>query len=194
MSLDKYPNWFAQVAEGNFSKHLNLFKDKEINCLQIGTYTGDATMWLFNNILTNTQSTITDVDTWGGSDEEVHKKMDWNEVEELYDSRTEQFREDGRLVKVKNTSDNFFLENPRVFDFIYVDGDHTAMATLKDGLNAFKVLKPGGILAFDDYTWSSGTGDIMKDPKPGIDAFLLFHKKNISVIEINWQVWVMKNA
>lgn len=194
MTKNSYPNWFAQTAESNFSKHLSFLKDKEIHCLQIGAYTGDATEWLFANILTNQNSTLTDVDTWLGSDEAVHKSMDWSDVEEVYDSRTKQFIEDGRLIKVKNTSDNFFTTNTKVFDFIYVDGDHTAMATLKDGLNSYKVLKPSGIIAFDDYTWSAGTGDSMDDPKPAIDAFVLFHKRNTTPIEVGQQFWLRKNA
>ncbi len=194
MTKNNYPNWFTITAQTPFSKYLGEFKDKQVDFLQIGAYTGDATLWLFENILTNQESTLTDVDTWEGSDEVVHKKMDWDDVETVYNSRTEQFIEDGRLIKIKNTSNNFFSTNNNMFDFIYVDGDHTAMAVLKDGLSAFNYLKPGGVLAFDDYTWSEGSGDIMRDPKPAVDAFLLFHKKNISVIEIGSQVWLRKNA
>ncbi len=194
MSLSKYPNWFSMTGRAPFSRHLNFFKNTEVNFLQIGAYTGDATTWLFENILTSDKSTLTDVDTWEGSDEPVHKDMNWENVESVYDSRTKQFIEDRKLVKIKNTSDNFFLSNNKHFDFIYVDGDHTAMAVLKDGMNSFRYLKPNGILAFDDYTWTSGTGDVMKDPKAAIDAFLLFYKKNITIIEISGQVWLKKNA
>lgn len=192
MESNKYPNWFAMTAESNFSKYLSRFKDSKVDFLQVGAYTGDATSWIFKNIFTNKDSTLTDVDTWEGSDEKEHKTLKWDDVETVYDSRTEQFREDERLVKVKNTSDVFFSTNSKLFDFIYIDGDHTAMAVLKDGLNAFKFLKTGGVLAFDDYTWSEGTGDVMRDPRAAIDAFLLFHKKNMSVIEVGQQVWLTK--
>lgn len=194
MKTTNYPNWFAQTAQTFFSKYLGEFKEKEVNFLQIGAYTGDATTWLFENILTNRKSTLTDVDTWEGSDEIAHKILDWGSVESVYDSRTKQYIEDKRLIKVKSTSKDFFDNNSKLFDFIYVDGDHTAMGVLTDGLESFSVLKPGGVLAFDDYYWVSGTGDPMKDPKPAIDALLLFYKKECSVIQIENQVWLRKNA
>lgn len=194
MEKGGYPNWFVLSAQARFSKHLAGFKGAEVDFLQIGAYTGDATSWLFENILTDHKSTLTDVDTWEGSDEPAHKSMDWGDVEAVYDSRTRQFVDEGRLVKVKSTSDIFFAHNAKEFDFVYVDGDHTAMAALKDGLNGFSFLKPAGILAFDDYHWMPRSGGLMNAPMPGINAFLSFLKDEITVIDIGAQVWLRKNA
>jgi predicted O-methyltransferase YrrM len=44
----------------------------------------------------------------------------------------------------------------RRFDFIYIDGSHVAPDVLLDAAMSFALLKPGGILAFDDYDWSPG--------------------------------------
>ena len=35
--------------------------------------------------------------------------------------------------------------------FVYVDGDHSSSAVFDDALTAHHLLKPGGIVAFDDY-------------------------------------------
>ena len=37
------------------------------------------------------------------------------------------------------------------FDLIYIDASHYAPDVLSDAVLAFKLLKPGGILIFDDY-------------------------------------------
>lgn len=184
----EYPNWFAAGARWYFSRHLPEFAGSDIKCLQIGAYTGDASLWLLQNILTNPESSLTDVDTWEGSDEEIHKTFDWTSVEDVYDSKTSRY---GNLRKFKGTSDDFFTSNSELFDFIYIDGDHTALGVLKDGMNAVTALKPGGILAFDDYTWRSGKGPIY-DPAQSIDAIRNAYANDFYTIDVGAQVWLKK--
>ena len=76
---------------------------------------------------------------------------------------------------VRQTSDEFFQENSKQFDVIFIDGLHTYEQTHKDVVNAIKCLKPGGWIALDDLlprTWiehhvpsispGAWTGDIWK--------------------------------
>ena len=126
------------------------------------------------------------------SNEEEHKEMNWQSVESVYDEKNSQWLGEGRLIKKKMTTDEFFASNDKQFDFVYVDADHTAMSVLRDGINAYKSLKVNGVLAFDDYLWTLGNGDVMKDPKPAIDALLLFYQKRCSVVEVGTQVWLRK--
>ena len=187
-----YPNWFEQYAESIFSRNLNEFKGRKVDFLQLGAYTGDATKWMFENVLTNSESTLVDVDTWEGSEEPIHDSLDWKTVENFYDEKNSQWLDESRLFKKKMTTNEFFASNDKQFDFVYVDADHTAMSVLRDGINAYKSLKVNGVLAFDDYLWTLGNGDAMKDPKPAIDALLLFYQKRCSVIEVGTQVWLRK--
>jgi len=187
-----YPNWFEQYAESIFSRNLNEFKGRKVDFLQLGAYTGDATKWMFENVLTNSESTLVDVDTWEGSDEPIHDSLDWKTVENFYDEKNSQWLDESRLFKKKMTTNEFFASNDKQFDFVYVDADHTAMSVLRDGINAYKSLKVNGVLAFDDYLWTLGNGDAMKDPKPAINALLLFYQKRCSVIEVGTQVWLRK--
>jgi hypothetical protein len=190
--MNEYPNWFLQGGgQFNFEKHLLHLQGTQINALQIGAYTGDATEWLFNRVLTNLESTLTDVDTWEGSDEPEHESLDWNSVEDTYNYRTSFYQESNRLHKKKMTSDEFFRVNETDYDFIYIDGDHTAPSVLKDGINAVKFIKVGGILAFDDYMWRSGKGPA-HDPYPAIDAIMLCFGDIFDIIEVGLQVWMRK--
>lgn len=191
MTTEQYPNWFMYGAVNLFNKYLEELKSREVHCLQIGAYTGDATEWLLQNVLTHPNSTLTDVDTWEGSDEIIHKEFDWQDVETVYIKRHQSSIDTGRLIKKKTTSNKFFKEDNKQYDFIYIDGDHTAVATLKDGLNGLDRLKLGGIIAFDDYTWDAGKGP-MNNPKAGIDGILLAHAQKLFTLEISSQVWLRK--
>jgi len=189
-----YPNWFEQSdAKRNFEKHLLPLADKEIKCLQVGAYTGDATKWMVENILKQEDSFLVDVDTWEGSDEAVHHNMDWKDVYKTYQEKNAKALAENRVLTMQMTSDRYFagIGQEQIFDFIYVDGDHTAFAVLRDGSNAYDKLKVGGILAFDDYIWSLNQGDFF-DPKPAIDALIHLLAGRVEKIEDNSQLWLKK--
>ena len=187
--MKKFPNWFEVTAEKNFEALLpeKMRNNPDFRALQIGAYTGDATEW----ILTNTKWELNDVDTWEGSQEYAHEKMDFHKVEAVYDSR---HSNNANLHKYKMTSDEFFNEyyfEPDAYSFIYIDGDHTASQTVKDGLIAFQLLKSGGIIAFDDFTWTSGKGKYY-DPRPGIEAFHHICEDMVELLVANSQAWFKK--
>jgi len=74
---------------------------------------------------------------------------------------------------------------------VYIDGDHTAPQTAIDGLNAFKFLERGGVMAFDDYLWNY-KGNAFLEPKRGVDAVLSICKDEYILIESGYQVWIKK--
>jgi hypothetical protein len=186
----EYPNWFKNI-QANFLVCLYILKNKKIDCLQIGCYTGDASVWLYDNIILHPESSLTDVDTWEGSDESLHHQMNWSAVESLYDSKTKKARKEKKIIKYKGTSDQFFQNNKKLYDFIYIDGDHTAKQTEIDADNAWECLRSSGILAFDDYEWTTDP-DIEKRPKPGINRFLAKHEGQFILMVKNYQLWVIK--
>ena len=186
----EYPNWFKQTAEDNFKTQLTPLAGKfNLRFLQIGAYTGDATVWLVDNILTQANSVLEDVDIWTGSDEDEHKAMDWADIERVYDSRIA-FRPN--VIKYKMDSREYLrsVEEP-TFDFIYIDGDHTAEGVLQDAVLAWRLLKAGGIIAFDDYLWEDPRG-IEYQPGWSIDTFVGIVKDDSEVLVSNSQVWLKK--
>ena len=87
----EYPNWFRPHTK-NFEYFLSQYKQiPNLNFLQIGAYTGDASEWILENILTDKTSYLKDVDTWEGSEESVHKSFDWFDLESFYDKRMSKF-------------------------------------------------------------------------------------------------------
>ena len=189
--MSKFPNWFAStVAQKNFADLLLRLSDKpDLKFLQLGAFTGDASIWLLNNVLLNEGCHLTDVDTWQGSNEEAHHSMDFNEVELTYDEKLKTYT---NVTKFKGKTIDFLRQAPLdYYDFIYIDADHTAIGVLLDAELSWLCLKSGGVLAFDDYEWSDGTGDAYR-PMPGINSFLERHKDELTLICKNWQLWVVK--
>jgi len=190
---DNFPNWFEQTAKNNFTMFalLPLDVSKPLSCLQIGTFAGHASEWMAKNLLKNPDSFLDDVDTWEGSDEPAHHQMDFGSVETAYDERMSRWLATGQVRKHKGFSGDFFRTCDTQYDFIYIDGDHTAEGVLKDAVDADRHLKPNGIMAFDDYTWSLGL-DPLLDPKPAIDAFMTVYGLHYAMMAVNNQVWLRK--
>lgn len=188
--MTDYPNWFQGISQDNFEQYLEHFKQQQnLAFLQVGAFTGDASKWMLDNILTGRNSTLTDVDTWKGSDEGAHHEMDFNDVEFVYDRKVLGY---DNILKYKMKSDDFFHKGLGSYDFIYVDGDHTAEQTYRDGCNAWNNLKQNGILAFDDYLWGEGLPDQSLAPKPGIDKFLEEREGQYQLLNKGAQVWIRK--
>ena len=131
-----------------------------LNYLEIGCFEGNCHLWMYENILKNSESKSYVVDPFekfptNPDNYEVFKK---NLIIYL----------DNILIN-KGYSDNILPDLPKnYFDIIYIDGDHSAEAAYKDGINSIDLLKSGGILIFDDYLWNG----IYKDLKLSLDAFI----------------------
>jgi hypothetical protein len=189
-----YPNWFAVTAQGNFEQFLTPLAGQEnLKFLQLGVYTGDASVWLCENILTADHCWLIDVDTWEGSDEPDHESMDFDDVLKVYQTKTEPYKD---KIKAFDSTTVFYLSairRPPSYDFIYVDADHTTVGVILDAELAWPQLKSGGIMAFDDYTWGHASGDPRLAPQVGIDLFLHRHLGDYELLAKNNQVWIRKH-
>lgn len=184
-----YPNWFFN----NISLFKNIlspyFGLSNLKFLQIGAYTGDASLWLLENILIEQSSILIDVDTWEGSEENIHKKFDWQDIESIYDIKMSKYK---NVIKKKVASFEFLSSCSDSFDFIYIDGDHTADGVYSDAVLSYPLLKVGGIMAFDDYLWHHDTNNPKLEPKLGIDKFLELVNDEVQIIHKAYQVWIKK--
>ena len=183
-----YPNWFDS-QKYNFENHLTKFKGKpNLKFLQVGTYTGDASDWLLTSILLDPSSTLTDVDTWQGSDEREHQAMDFDAIYGIYLNRMDKYE---NVMSIKGDSSYVLPNLKEKYDFIYIDGDHTEKAVYRDATNAWPLLKSGGILAFDDYLWGQDVHPELR-PMLAIDRFLEEKQDEHVLLSQDYQVWVQK--
>ena len=185
-----FPDWF-QYAQRNFHEVLPIpeWKDRPVTLLQVGAYTGDASLWLHDHVLTDPRSRLHDVDTWEGSDgEPEHERLNWESVHSLYLQR---IRNRPQIIPHRTTSDQFFATHGRrTYDFIYIDGAHTKDQVARDAEHAHMTLADGGIIAFDDYIWWGGVeGD---RPCDAIRPFVAEHAGDYKVIIDNSQLWLRR--
>ena len=64
---------------------------------------------------------------------------------------------------VMDNSRHFFAENKETFDFIFIDGDHTAKTVYEDIVSSLDVINEHGLIVLHDYfpdgrpLWSDGS-------------------------------------
>ncbi len=177
--------WFCNNLYylNNYFKYSNDISD----ILEIGSYEGRSAIFFLK---TFKNSKITCVDTWSGSDE--HLKQNFNIIEANFDINTKSYQDDNRLKKIKNTSNDFFSNNFKSFDLIFVDGDHSSEQVKKDINNSWKMLNNGGYLILDDYLWWYYK-DLKNNPAVIINNFISENLSNISFLKI-WQQVIIKKV
>lgn len=181
---------FAAInAKLSFTKYLGPYSGQEVQFLQIGAFNGEASSFMLEHVLTNSSSTLTDIDTWDESTHLLDVELDWAEIEKQYDARLRSYIESGRLIKKKMTSNDFFAGNTQKFDFIYIDSNTVGPAILQDGMNAVRCLKPNGLLAINDSAWHQKNSASL-GPSPAISALAQVFSEEISVLQTNNLVWM----
>ena len=91
---------------------------------------------------------LTCVDTFKPFHElKEYNKKKFNKIYKNFKANTSKYSK--KLLVVKNTSEYFFKNNKKKFDFIYVDGSHKYKDVLHDAKKAFIHLNNNGIIA--DY-------------------------------------------
>lgn len=194
MGLAELPDdWFETTARENFERaFLPSSNMPGLRYLQIGAFTGNASVWLLENVLTSPSSKLIDVDTWDGGGCAELDGIDWEEVEKLYQERTQKWQNTSQLIPYTTSSFNFLSSDIwGPYDFIYIDGAHDVVSVLEDAVMAYRVLKPGGFMAFDDYTWQSKHG-AMHEPTMAIDLIKIMYAEKLQVRRVDSQCWMQR--
>ena len=104
-----------------------------------------------------------------------------------------------KYVNYKMTSDNFFdKECKKKYDFIFIDGLHTAYQVSKDIYNSIKNLKEGGIIMLDDvYPHSEKEQEALDLTKSGAqtgDVWKAVYDVFNILEEISEEIFFFKNS
>lgn len=177
------------------------FINKTITMLEIGVYEGRSTLWFLENILTHQNAGMIVIDTFEGSLEHKSMGASRDDLRNKFESNISAHKE--KVVIRQGKSQNIVHQmRGEIFDLVYIDGSHDASDVLFDALDSFRVLKRGGIIMFDDYTWThwsdrykDGVPDRLKfieEPKMAIDAFLSIFSDDIDVLVKAEQVHIRK--
>jgi predicted O-methyltransferase YrrM len=188
-------DWFTHNAN-NFLAVKNILPARQ-DMLEIGSFEGRSMVWIAKNMLED-GGTLVCIDTWLGGVEHRTVGMDLNVIEERFDHNLEllEIEEPNKtVIKKKGRSSEMvasLIDSPK-FDLIYVDGSHEAADCLSDAVMCWEVLKPGGVMIFDDYGWNDRPVGPLH-PKPAVDAFINFFHKDLTVLYMNYQVAVQKKT
>jgi SAM-dependent methyltransferase len=158
-----------------------------VKYLEIGAYEGRSVIWLLENILTDPTSQVTAVDVFDG------------DYEVRYRRNVKTTGAADRVTTIKGPSQVEVRKLPlESFDIVYIDGSHATADVLEDAVLCWRLLKPGGLLIFDDYHWIGALaarhqGDATTDlPKPAIDAFARCFAGKFETVHNGYQLILRK--
>ena len=172
-------DWFSAHRK-QFDKHLAPLAGTPCHLLEIGCHEGRATCWMLQHVATHDDATVTCVD---------------GVKQPVFDVNIEATGGADKVDFFNEPSREALRRLPQLhYDFIYVDGSHASIDVLEDAVLSFRLLKAGGILAFDDYRWSDSRLREHGRPKPAIDAFLAIYANKFALLSKGSQVWLRKTA
>lgn len=168
--------------------------------LEIGSFEGRSTVWIVENMLED-GGVLDCVDTWEGGEE--HGAEDMGSVEDRFTHNMQVLADkypDRAVCSSKTTSTVRLAEylsdlspDATRLDFIYIDGSHIAKDVLTDACMAWPLLKPKGIMVFDDYLWGNPR-DALHRPKIAIDAFCNIFAEGLDIVHVGYQLIVRKKG
>ena len=174
-------------------------EEKAINdILEIGSHEGRSSCWMLENMLTDT-GTMTCIDPFADRPVTAFSSDSIPEdrsIEQIFRANTAEVRKPGQTLEVvANMSFHALAQlivDKRQYDFIYVDGSHNADDALADAVMCFGLLRPGGVMLFDDYLWEDGVSAYLGRPKQSIDAFvnMFYHRLKLGLV--NYQLAIVK--
>lgn len=172
-------NWFQFVP----------VTSNPIRYAEIGAFYGANLVSVARSYAVHPESTIVAIDPWIDYEEYPEYKGQQTSIYDAFQNNLKQCGITDRVTVKRGYSHDILptLEDSS-FDILYIDGNHEPEYVLEDAVLAFRKVKVGGYLIFDDYGW--GGPDLTKR---GIDAFLNGYHKRIRFLgEKNTQVFVQK--
>lgn len=167
-------DWFNLSPEAQEFLIENFQGRPQLRFLEIGTFEGRSALWFLNNVLTESSSHLWCVDHFKGSEE--HRgtnalyQADVDHLLEIATFNLKPFAD--RITLMQGSSHDLMptLEE-KSYDFIFIDGSHFSADVYQDAQDALRLLKPKGVILFDDYEWkySANQND---NPAVAIDRFL----------------------
>lgn len=195
-------DWFSRSIP-SWSLILNKLSERttHLRVLEVGVFEGRSTCWLLQNHCKTPESSIVAIDSFQGGIE--HQGMELGTLRKRFEANIAtvespaqvEIREGFSLPQLAK----LIAEGYQRFDFISIDASHQAPDVLGDAVLGFELLKPGGVMAFDDYIWSPmrpGTENPLLLPKAAIDAFTTLFSQKIRIIPNLplYQLYIQKNA
>lgn len=169
-----------------WEKHLKKYAGMPgLQILEIGCFEGMATCWLLDEVLTDAAARITCIDIFEGVlDLQINNPDKHRVIENNFDYNLAKNGAGYKVNKIVGYSQEVMRSLPlNAYHVVYIDGSHKASDVLEDAVMSWRLVKPGGLIIFDDYNfvfedhpeWNTGLA---------IDGFMKFYADQLKVIEI----------
>ena len=189
-------NWTNDVPKGTKAPFMDSLKLLPINSklLEIGTYSGTGIVEMLK-IVPNSTATVIDLwEDYYEYDQVINKQTNVNNsasIEKEFYNNIGHFRDRIRVLKGKSHDKLLeLLMKHESFNFIYVDASHQSLDVYLDSMLAWKLLKIGGIIVFDDYLFNKG--DILNSPYEAIEKFKKNYIDDIVILHQDYRVYLKK--
>lgn len=195
-------DWFTNALVNFDFITKYLMKEKSItDILEIGSHEGRSTCWMLENMLSE-DGRMTCIDPFANKPLTAFAPTaDQNSVP---DDRTIENRFRANIAEVKKPNQTVdvivdisfpalaqLLVKKEQYDFIYVDGSHHSDEVLADAVMSFGLLRPGGVMLFDDYLWEDDPKHLGR-AKSSIDAFVNMFYDRLKLGLVNYQLAIVK--
>jgi predicted O-methyltransferase YrrM len=183
----------------------NLDPTKEIHILEIGCFEGKSTIWFLDNILQNDKSTITCVDPWTNFSQDNNSlnsyfkdNTEWllseRKTKEMFLHNINESTNANKVIVREGLSNKvlpFLITEGKMYDIIFIDGNHTAPYVMMDAIMSWELLNDNGIIIFDDYLWEMSRPTNLR-PKESVDYFILTFSDYITELHSNYRKIIKK--
>ena len=195
-------NWFTDDGLSTLNE---IEPNEEIHILEIGSFEGKSTILFLENFLQNKNSTITCVDPWMDYSQDhdslnsyFREENEWNLTErrtkEIFLHNIIESSSSNKVIIRQGFSDKILpslITEQKMYDIIFIDGNHTAPYVMMDTIMSWTLLKKGGIIIFDDYTWGLDKPSTLR-PKESVDYFMLTFADYVTELYSNYRKIIKK--
>ena len=146
-------------------------RDGFLRLLEIGSYEGLSSAWLLENALEITAPTppvnlLTCIDAWPGPEyQSMRQKCEHNlrQVAARGGAAPTAY-----IVYAAPSQEVLSTLRADYYHFIYVDGSHKAKDVYQDTVQAVRLVRPGGVILWDDYCCLTTPGEEKEQVMEGV--------------------------
>jgi LPS sulfotransferase NodH len=172
----EHGDWFTPRIP-RWTEILEPFVGKPVVYLEIGSFEGRSATWMLDKVLTHPEA----------------RAVLFEPGYSLPGNKTLKHNLAGHKNVVLNEMPSSVLDEcTNMVDIIYIDGDHSEGSVYRDGENAIRLVRKGGVICFDDYLYKGDTLDGTL-PKPAIDR-LIKENPHMTVIHKGYQLWMRRDS
>ena len=176
-------DWFSH-HETHWLQHFGHLAGRPgLQAVEVGSYEGRSACWIVRHLLTGEGSRLACIDPF----------QEYEGQERNFEHNIRVAGCADKIVKLRGRSQQVlpFLPEESI-DFVYIDGSHLIMDVLQDAALCWQLLRPGGVLVFDDYEHALFPDSFGMSAGPAIRAFLSLLSGEYELLFVDWQVALRK--